>query len=80
MRNLFALLLVAMLVLPATVMAAAPSQDDMQKQIQDLSKKLKELNTRVNKNELHTALDRIQWSGDLRVKADTPALQGPDSF
>lgn len=71
MRNLFALLLVAMLVLPATVMAAAPSQDDMQKQIQDLSKKLKELNTRVNKNELHTALDRIEWTGDLRVKADT---------
>ena len=70
MRKLFALMLVILLMAPATVLAAA-STDDLQKQIKDLTEELDYLSKRVDKNEKHTALDRITFTGDFRTKADT---------
>jgi hypothetical protein len=71
MRKIVALLLAAMLAVPALALAADTTEADLQKQIQELTQELKDLSTRVDKNERHTALDRIEWSGDFRVKADT---------
>ncbi len=70
MRRLFALLLAALLAAPAVAMAA-PTVEDMQKKIDELNQELAELSDRVDKNERHSATDRISWYGDLRVKADT---------
>jgi hypothetical protein len=70
MRKLFALLLAVLLAAPATALAA-PSIEDLQKQIKEMSEDLDYLSGRVDKNERHTALDRIQLSGDFRTKADT---------
>ncbi len=92
MRKLFIALLVAMLAVPATAMAA-PTVEELQKQIQalqeqlntlasqvkqtetaqpaDIKDDLEKLSARIDKNERHSALDRISWYGDLRVKADT---------
>jgi len=70
MRKLFALLLVAALAIPATALAA-PTVEELQKKIQELSAELEDISDRVDSNEKKTATDRINWYGDLRVKADT---------
>jgi hypothetical protein len=70
MRNLFTLLLVSLLLLPATSMAA-PTLEELQKQIQDLSSEIEDMSALVEKNETHVAKDRIEWYGDLRAKADS---------
>ncbi len=70
MRKLLVLLLMTLLAAPATVLAAS-SVEELQKQIQDLNQELSDVSKRVDKNEKHTALDRIQFSGDFRTKADT---------
>ncbi len=70
MRKFFALLLVALLTAPATALAAA-SVEDLQKKIDELNEELQYLSERVDKNERHSATDRISWYGDLRVKADS---------
>ncbi len=70
MRKLFALMLAILLMAPATVLAAA-TVEDLQIKIKDLTEELNELSKRIDKNEKHTALDRIQFSGDFRTKADT---------
>jgi hypothetical protein len=74
MRKLFALLLVAALAVPATALAA-PTVEDLQKKIQELSAELEDISDRVDRNGMHTATDRISWYGDLRVKADTLHVQ-----
>ncbi len=97
MRKLFIALLVAMLTVPATVMAA-PTIDELQQQIKalqdqlnalasqvkqtekaqpsDIKDELEELSARIDKNERHSALDRISWYGDLRAKADSLVYKG----
>lgn len=70
MRKLLVLLVAALLVAPATALAAE-SIEDLQKQIQEMTQELNELTKRVDKTERHSALDRINWYGDMRVKADT---------
>ena len=92
MRKMLIALLVATLTLPATVMAA-PTVEELQKQIQALQEQLnalasqvkdseaapaadveedvEDLMARVEKVERKTALDRINWYGDLRNKVDT---------
>ncbi|AMV71221.1 DUF3373 domain-containing protein [Desulfuromonas carbonis] len=70
MRKLFALMLAILLMAPATVLAA-DSLEDLQLKVKDLTQELEELSKRIDKNEKHTALDRIQFSGDFRTKADT---------
>jgi len=74
MRTLFTLLLTVLLLLPVTAVAAtdeAGTIDELRKQVKDLSAELEDISDRVDKNERHTALDRINWYGDFRVKADT---------
>jgi hypothetical protein len=70
MRKLFALLLVAALAVPAIALAA-PTVEDLEKKIQELSAELEDISDRVDRNGMHTATDRISWYGDMRVKADT---------
>ncbi len=41
----------------------------LQQKIDELSEELADLDSRVNKTERHTALDRITFSGDFRTKA-----------
>lgn len=78
MRKLICLALAALLALPVTAFAASTSasseeamMQQLQKQIQDLSEELEDLTTRLEKNERHTALDRIEFSGDMRHKFDS---------
>jgi len=74
MRKVLIGVLAALMVVPAWAMAAvddAKTIDDLQKRINALTEELQDLSSRVDKTEKHTATDRIQWSGDLRVKADT---------
>lgn len=73
MKKALALGLSLLFAAPAAVMAAdqTPTVDELRLQVQELSKKLEDMSTRVDKNEKKTAIDRINWYGDLRVKADT---------
>lgn len=70
MRKLLVFLVAALLAAPATVLGAE-SIEELQKKIQEMTLQLNELSKRVDKTERHTALDRIDWYGDLRVKADS---------
>ncbi|MDW7643864.1 MAG: DUF3373 domain-containing protein [Desulfuromonadales bacterium] len=70
MRKLMAILLAALLVAPATALAAT-SIEELQKKIEELTDEVDYLSGRVDKTEKHTALDRIEFSGDMRAKADT---------
>ena len=74
MRKLFALMLAILLMAPATVLAAA-TIEDLQLKIKDLTEELDDLSKRIDKNERHTATDRISWDGDLRVKVDSLHVQ-----
>jgi len=72
MRKLVVFLLAALMAIPVSAMAAdAPNAQQLQKEIQGLSKQLKEMDTRVSKNEMKTALDRLDITGDFRTKADS---------
>ncbi len=66
MQKFLTLLMVLLLLAPATVMAAT---------VDDLQEQLDELNDRLSQAERHVATDRISWYGDLRVKADTVHYQ-----
>ena len=73
MRKLIALAL-ALCLIPVAGLAAVDDSatlEALKQKIEKLSSELDEMSNRVDKNERHTALDRINWSGDLRVKADT---------
>jgi len=73
MRKVFALLVSVLLIAPATAMAIddAKTIEDLRKQIEELSSELEDISGRVDKTEKKSALDRINWYGDLRVKGDT---------
>ncbi|MHB8714005.1 MAG: hypothetical protein ACYC9T_17055, partial [Trichloromonadaceae bacterium] len=68
MKKVIAIGLSMLFAAPAAVMAAdpAPTVDQLRQQIQELSQKLEDMSTRVDKNEKKTAVDRINWYGDLR--------------
>jgi len=72
MQKFLYLVMAALLALPMTTFAA-PQEDamisELQKQIQELSEELEDLNDRVDGPERHAALDRIEFSGDLRSRA-----------
>jgi hypothetical protein len=72
MQKFLYLVMAALLALPMTTFAA-PQEDamisELQKQIQELSEELEDLNDRVDGAERHAALDRIEFSGDLRARA-----------
>ncbi|GIU23750.1 DUF3373 domain-containing protein [Shewanella sp. MBTL60-007] len=42
---------------------------DLKQQLEDITNELDDLNDRVDQNERHTALDRIELTGDFRTKA-----------
>ena len=73
MKKAIALGLSLLFAAPAAVMAAdpTPTVDELRQQVQELSKKLEDMSDRVDRNEKKSATDRINWYGDLRVKADT---------
>jgi hypothetical protein len=73
MRKLFALLLAVLLIAPVTAIAAddITTVEDLRKQIEELNSQLDDISGRVDKTERKTALDRINFYGDLRVKGDT---------
>jgi len=54
----------------------AATQEDIDK----LKNEIKDLEKRVMKNERKSALDRINFSGDLRVEANSISLDTPDHF
>ncbi|WP_020677613.1 DUF3373 family protein [Geopsychrobacter electrodiphilus] len=62
MQKFLTLLMVLLLLAPATVMAATVDQ---------LQQQLDELSSRLDKAERKVATDRISFYGDLRVKADS---------
>nr|WP_321394682.1 DUF3373 family protein [uncultured Desulfuromusa sp.] len=70
MNRFIVLLLAILLTLPA-VSFAAPTIEELQKQIADIVEELDDLNDRLDKPERHSALDRISFSGDLRTTADS---------
>ncbi|WP_303722658.1 DUF3373 family protein [Malonomonas rubra] len=65
MRNLLLMLLAGMLLMPRVVLAA-PSIEELQKQIAEIAQQLEDLEDRVDKPERHAALDR-EWYGDFRT-------------
>lgn len=74
MQKLICLVMAALLALPMTTFAAGQEDamiSELQKQIQNLSEELEELSSRLDSAERHSTLDRIELSGDLRVKADS---------
>lgn len=70
MKKLLTLGLLALLALPASVLAAGEDVaiQELQKQIQKLSEELDDLSDRLDGAEKHSTLDRIEFSGDLRYK------------
>jgi len=69
MRKLFALLIAVLLIVPATAMGA--SVEELEKKIQQMTEDIDYLTGRLDKTEIHSATDRISFSGDMRTKADT---------
>ncbi len=60
-----------LLAIPGTLLAQEPTIEELQKQIADIMEELDELSDRVDKPERHSALDRINFYGDIRVTADS---------
>jgi len=69
MKRMFALLLAALIIVPATAMGA--DTDALEKKIQQMTEDIEYLTDRLDKAELHTATDRISFTGDFRTKVDT---------
>ena len=70
MTRMLTLFLASLLALPFAVAAADEDAkvEALQKQVQALSEEIEELSDRLNAPERHAALDRIEFSGDLRYK------------
>jgi hypothetical protein len=74
MRKLFAISAAALLLCPGVTALAIDDRatlESLQNKINELRLELDEVSDRVDKTERKSALDRINWYGDLRVKADT---------
>jgi Protein of unknown function (DUF3373) len=69
--NKFLLMMLAGLLLVPSLVLAAPTLEELQAQIAEIAEQLEEMDERIEPAERHTALDRIQWYGDLRTKVDT---------
>ena len=72
MQKFLYMVLALLLAMPMTAMAATQEDamiSELQKQIQELSGELEELSDRLDGAERHSALDRIEFSGDLRARA-----------
>ncbi|PKN13269.1 MAG: DUF3373 domain-containing protein [Deltaproteobacteria bacterium HGW-Deltaproteobacteria-4] len=70
MKKFVAICATALFLAPA-VLCAETGTAELQLKLDELTKELAEISSRVDATEKHTATDRIQFTGDLRVKADT---------
>ncbi|MEZ9200056.1 DUF3373 domain-containing protein [Shewanella sp. 10N.286.54.B9] len=74
MRTLISLLVANALAFSGSVYANdndAQKIADLKAQLEDITSELDDLNDRVDTNERHTALDRLEITGDFRTKAHT---------
>ncbi|ACJ31218.1 Conserved hypothetical protein [Shewanella piezotolerans WP3] len=74
MRTLISLLVANALAISGSVYASdndAQKIADLKAQLEDITSELDDLNDRVDSNERHTALDRLEITGDFRTKAHT---------
>jgi len=71
MNRFIVLLLAVLLTLPAATTFAAPTIEELQKQIADIVEELDDLSDRLETPERHSAMDKISFSGDIRVTADS---------
>ncbi|MDX2494068.1 MAG: DUF3373 family protein, partial [Desulfuromusa sp.] len=71
MNRFIVSLLAVLLTLPAATSFAAPTIEELQKQIAEIAEELEDMSDRLDKPERHSALDRISFSGDLRSTADS---------
>lgn len=74
MRTLISLLVANALAFSGSVYASdndAQKIADLKAQLEDITSELDDLNDRVDSNERHTALDRLEITGDFRTKAHT---------
>lgn len=74
MRTLISLLVANALAISGSVYASdndAQKIADLKAHLEDITSELDDLNDRVDSNERHTALDRLEITGDFRTKAHT---------
>ncbi|CAM3931055.1 DUF3373 domain-containing protein [Shewanella aquimarina] len=72
MRTLLSILIANALAISGSAYAAdsdAQKLAELKQQLADLTEEIEDINSRVDKNERHSALDRIQLTGDFRTKA-----------
>ncbi|WP_028763858.1 DUF3373 domain-containing protein [Shewanella colwelliana] len=72
MRTLLSILIANALAFSATAYATDTEQQklaDLKQQLAELTEEIDDINSRVDKNERHTALDRLEITGDFRTKA-----------
>ena len=72
MKKFLLLVMATLVAFPMTAFAATSEEAmmaELHKQIAELSEELEELSDRLDGPERHSALDRIEFSGDLRSKA-----------
>ncbi|WP_281214129.1 DUF3373 domain-containing protein [Shewanella insulae] len=72
MRTLLSILIANALAISGSAYAGdsdAQKIAELKQQLADLTEEIDDINSRVDKNERHTALDRIQITGDFRTKA-----------
>lgn len=76
MRTLISILVANALFMSGQAFAAAndtqadtPKMAELKQQLTDITEQLDELNSRVDKTERHTSLDRLEITGDFRTKA-----------
>ena len=69
MKKLVAICATALLLSPVALRAETDAE--LQLKLDQMTKELSEISKRLDATEKHTATDRIQFTGDLRVKADT---------
>ncbi|MBE0504610.1 MAG: DUF3373 domain-containing protein, partial [Desulfuromonadales bacterium] len=70
MKKFIAICATALLLSPVALRAETDTAE-LQLKLDQMTKELSEISKRLDVTEKHTATDRIQFTGDLRVKADT---------
>jgi len=70
MKKFIAICATALLLSPVALRAETDTAE-LQLKLDQMTKELSEISKRLDATEKHTATDRIQFSGDMRVKADT---------
>ncbi|RLE33312.1 MAG: hypothetical protein DRJ61_07535, partial [Acidobacteria bacterium] len=74
--------LICLVIIALTGGIAIFAADDVTtaEEISDLQDQIKDLEKRVMKNERKSALDRINFTGDFRVEANSISTTTPDHF